>query len=114
MTAAVGTLRQDVRVISLIAVAHGLSHFYQLVVAVLFPLIKVDLGVSYAALGAATAVFYTVSGVCQTLAGFAVKATTPLKLGRNSTDACAGYSTPLTSMRSVAVVGALGAVRICV
>ncbi len=55
MTAAVGTLRQDVRVIGLIAVAHGLSHFYQLVVAVLFPLIKVDLGVSYAALGAATA-----------------------------------------------------------
>ncbi len=72
MSAATSTLRQDVRVISLIAVAHGLSHFYQLVVAVLFPLIKEDLGVSYAALGVATAVYYTVSGVCQTLAGFAV------------------------------------------
>lgn len=65
-------LRQDVRVIGLVASAHALSHFYQLVVAVLFPLIKGDLGVSYAALGATTAVFYTVSGVCQTLAGFAV------------------------------------------
>lgn len=72
MTAAAGALRQDVKVIGLIATAHGLSHFYQLVVAVLFPLIKEDLGVSYAALGAATAVFYTVSGICQTLAGFAV------------------------------------------
>jgi FSR family fosmidomycin resistance protein-like MFS transporter len=66
------TLRQDVKLISLIAVAHGLSHFYQLVIAVLFPLIKQDLGVSYAALGAATAGYYVVSGVCQTLAGFAV------------------------------------------
>lgn len=72
MSAATSTLRQDVKVIGLIAVAHGLSHFYQLVIAVLFPLIKQDLGVSYAALGAATAVYYTVSGVCQTLAGFAV------------------------------------------
>jgi FSR family fosmidomycin resistance protein-like MFS transporter len=72
MTGATTTLRQDVKVIGLIAVAHGLSHFYQLVVAVLFPLIKQDLGVSYAALGVATAVYYTVSGICQTLAGFAV------------------------------------------
>jgi MFS family permease len=65
-------LRRDVRVIGLVASAHALSHFYQLVIAVLFPLIKDDLGVSYAALGATTAIFYTVSGVCQTLAGFAV------------------------------------------
>jgi len=72
MSAVPGALRHDVRVIGLISGAHGLSHFYQLVVAVLFPLIKEDLGVSYAALGAATAVYYTVSGVCQTLAGFAV------------------------------------------
>lgn len=65
-------LRQDARVIGIVASAHATSHFYQLVIAVLFPLIKDELGVSYAALGATTAVFYTVSGVCQTLAGFAV------------------------------------------
>ncbi|MDA0225069.1 MAG: MFS transporter [Proteobacteria bacterium] len=65
-------LRSDVKVIGLVGVAHGLSHFYQLVIAVMFPLIKEDLGVSYAALGAATALFYTVSGICQTIAGFAV------------------------------------------
>ncbi|MFZ1909031.1 MAG: MFS transporter, partial [Burkholderiales bacterium] len=60
------------RVIGLIAGAHSLSHFYQLVIPVLFPLIKADLGVSYAELGAASALYYVMSGVCQTLAGFAV------------------------------------------
>jgi MFS family permease len=66
------TLRADVKVIGLVASAHGLSHFFQIATAVLFPLIKDDLGVSYAALGATVGLYYTVSGVCQTLAGFAV------------------------------------------
>ena len=65
-------LRQDARVIGLVALAHGLSHFYQIATAVLFPLIREDLGVSYAALGATIALYYVVSGICQTLAGFAV------------------------------------------
>jgi predicted MFS family arabinose efflux permease len=72
MSAAADSLRQDVRVIGLIALAHGLSHFFQIATAVVFPLIRDDLGVSYAALGATVAVYYVVSGVCQTLAGFAV------------------------------------------
>jgi len=59
-------------VIGLVALAHGLSHFYQIATAVLFPLIKDDLGVSYAALGSTVALYYIVSGICQTLAGFAV------------------------------------------
>jgi hypothetical protein len=63
------SLAQDTKVIGLVALAHGLSHFYQIVTAVLFPLIREDLGVSYAALGATTAAYYVVSGVCQTLAG---------------------------------------------
>jgi MFS family permease len=72
MSAAADSLRQDVRVIGLIALAHGLSHFFQIATAVVFPLIKDDLGVSYAALGATVALYYVVSGICQTLAGFAV------------------------------------------
>ncbi len=60
------------RTISLVALAHGLSHFLQIATAVMFPLIKDDLGVSYTALGATVALFYTVSGVFQTVAGFAV------------------------------------------
>ena len=60
------------RVIGLVAIAHGLSHFFQIATAVVFPLIRDDLGVSYMALGATVAVYYTVSGVFQTVAGFAV------------------------------------------
>jgi len=72
MSAAADALRRDAKVIALVALAHGLSHFYQIATAVLFPLIKDDLGVSYTALGGTIALYYIVSGVCQTLAGFAV------------------------------------------
>jgi MFS family permease len=60
------------RTISLVALAHGLSHFFQIATAVLFPLIKDDLDVSYVALGGTVALYYVVSGICQTAAGFAV------------------------------------------
>jgi FSR family fosmidomycin resistance protein-like MFS transporter len=66
------TLKADVRTISLVALAHGLSHFFQISTAVVFPLIKDDLGVSYVALGSTVALYYVVSGICQTAAGFAV------------------------------------------
>ena len=72
MSIAADALRRDVKTIGLVALAHGLSHFYQIATAVLFPLIKDDLGVSYTALGATVALYYIVSGICQTLAGFAV------------------------------------------
>ncbi|HEX6691483.1 MAG TPA: MFS transporter [Burkholderiales bacterium] len=54
------------------ALAHGLSHFFQLIVAPLFPLIKDELGVSYAALGFVVTLFYAISALFQPLAGFAV------------------------------------------
>ncbi len=60
------------RTISLVALAHGLSHFFQISTAVVFPLIKDDLGVSYVALGGTVALYYIVSGIFQTIAGFAV------------------------------------------
>ncbi len=72
MSAASASLRTDARVIGLVGVAHGLSHFYQLCIPPLFPLLKEEFGVSYAALGAVLAVFYAVSGVMQTVAGFLV------------------------------------------
>src|SRR5262245_47370748 len=65
-------MRNDATVIGLIAFAHGMSHFFQLLLAPLFPLIKDELGVSYAALGFLVALFYTLSGVLQPLAGFVV------------------------------------------
>ena len=64
--------KSDFRIIGLVSLAHGLSHFFQIATAVVFPLIKDDLGVSYVALGSTIALYYTVSGICQTLAGFAV------------------------------------------
>jgi len=72
MTAAAASFRSDAKVIGLVGVAHGLSHFFQLCLPPLFPLLKDEFGVSYAALGAVTAVFYAVSGVMQTAAGFFV------------------------------------------
>ena len=36
-------IRQDVKTISLVSLAHGLSHFFQIATAVVFPLIKDDL-----------------------------------------------------------------------
>jgi MFS family permease len=62
----------DAVVIALVALAHGSSHFFQIILAPLFPLIKQDLGVSYAALGFVVTVFYGVSAICQPLAGFVV------------------------------------------
>jgi MFS family permease len=71
-SAAAGTFRNDARVIGLIGSAHCLSHFFQLVLPPLFPLLKAEFDVSYATLGALVSVFYVASGLCQFGAGFAV------------------------------------------
>jgi len=65
-------LRHDAEVIGLVGVAHLLSHFLQLILAPLFPLLKDEFGVGYAALGLMVSVMYTVSGISQTMAGFIV------------------------------------------
>ncbi len=65
-------LRRDVRVIGLVGSAHCLSHFFQLTLAPLFPLLKAEFNVGYATLGALLSVFYLASGACQFAAGFAV------------------------------------------
>jgi MFS transporter, FSR family, fosmidomycin resistance protein len=71
-SAAAGTFRRDVKVIGLIGSAHCLSHFFQLALPPLFPLLKAEFDVSYATLGALVSVFYVASGLCQFGAGFAV------------------------------------------
>jgi len=65
-------MKNDATVIGLISFAHGMSHFYQLLLAPLFPFVKDELGVSYAALGFLVALFYTLSALLQPLAGFVV------------------------------------------
>ena len=66
------SLRDDVRVIALIGSGHSVSHFLQLTLPPLFPLLRAELGVSWVALGVISSVFYAVSGVAQPVAGFLV------------------------------------------
>jgi MFS family permease len=63
---------RNAAVIGLVSVAHAVSHFYQIIVAPLFPMIKDELGVSYAALGFAMTLFYAASALFQPVAGFVV------------------------------------------
>ncbi len=66
------SFRRDARVIGVVGVAHSLSHFFQLALPPLFPLLKAEFGVSYAVLGTLVGVFYAASGVTQFASGFVV------------------------------------------
>lgn len=71
-TTAVPTLRQDAQVIGLVGVAHGVSHFFHLLLAPLFPWLREAFSLSYAELGFLMTVFFVVSAIGQALAGFVV------------------------------------------
>jgi FSR family fosmidomycin resistance protein-like MFS transporter len=62
----------DVRVVTVVGIAHGCSHFFQLIVIPVFPWIRSTFELSYAELGLLMTVFYVVSGFGQALAGFLV------------------------------------------
>jgi MFS family permease len=62
----------DFRIIGLIGAGHLISHFLQLTLPPLFPILRTELDVSWAALGVVSSVFYGVSAVAQTVAGFVV------------------------------------------
>lgn len=66
------SFRSDAGVIGLVGLAHGISHFFHLILAPLFPWLKDEFGVSYAALGLLMTAFFVVSGIGQVLAGFIV------------------------------------------
>ncbi|MDP6873017.1 MAG: MFS transporter [Alphaproteobacteria bacterium] len=72
MTVAASTLGQDVRVIGLVGIAHGYSHFYQMILPPVFILLKAEFDVSFAALGLLATVLYAASGTGQLIAGFLV------------------------------------------
>lgn len=63
---------RDIKVMALICVAHGCSHFFQLVLPPLFPFLKDEFAVSYTELGLVMTLFYATSGILQTPAGFLV------------------------------------------
>lgn len=62
----------DARVIALIGFAHGVSHFFHLLLPPLFPWLMVEFGLSFVEIGATMTVFFVVSGVGQAMAGFGV------------------------------------------
>ena len=63
---------RDVRVIGLIGVAHGSSHYYQLAFVTMLLIVRDRVGLSFEQVGFLGALFYAVSGFGQTAAGFAV------------------------------------------
>lgn len=71
-TASPESFRRDVRVIGLVGVAHAFSHFFQLALPPLFPILRTEFDVSWSLLGLLVGVFYAGSGVAQFAAGFVV------------------------------------------
>src|ERR1700747_2158169 len=62
----------EFRTLSLVSVAHWVSHFHLLVLPMLFPFLKAQLGVGYVELGLALTVFAVVSGLPQAPIGYLV------------------------------------------
>ncbi len=67
-----GSFRDDVKVISLIGVAHFFSHFYILLLPPLFPILKAVFAVSYVELGLIITVFSAATGISQIPLGYLV------------------------------------------
>jgi hypothetical protein len=53
-------LRDDARVIALVALAHGTSHFFHLLLPPLFPWFIREFGLSYAEMGLLVSTFFVV------------------------------------------------------
>jgi MFS family permease len=80
ISATTATGPSDVRVVGLVASAHFMSHFYQLVLPPIFPLLVGVFGVGYADLGLVVSVTYVVSGLMQTPAGILVDRLGPARV----------------------------------
>lgn len=72
MTAVSRGIARNIRIISVIGVAHMMSHVYQLSLPPLFPLLKDELGTSYTALGLLLTTFSLASSLGQVPVGFLV------------------------------------------
>lgn len=63
---------RDARVMAVIGAAHFTSHFFQLALPPLFPVLREELAVPYVALGLVMTAFYAASGLGQAASGFLV------------------------------------------
>jgi len=72
MTMLASRLGRDARVLGLVGTGHFLSHFYNLTLPPLLPLLRTEFDASYTALGLAMTCFYAASGIVQVPIGFLV------------------------------------------
>ena len=114
MSAATAPLNRDIRVISLIGVAHGVSHYYQLAFATMLLIVRQEAGLSFTDVGLLMGIFYGVSGVSQTAAGFAVDrfGARPILAGGLAVIGCAlaliSVAHSFAGFAAIAVIGGLG------
>jgi FSR family fosmidomycin resistance protein-like MFS transporter len=98
----------------LVGGAHFVSHFFQLTLPPLFPLLRNDLGVSYVQLGFLMSLFYAASGIGQTASGFLVDhwgARRVLPMGMallGAGMAFAGMAPSYLGLAAAALLGGLG------
>lgn len=114
---ALAPLGRDVRVISLIGVAHGASHYYQLAFVTMLLIVREKAGLSFTDVGALGAIYYAVSGICQMGAGFAVDrfGARPILAGGLALAAIGLALTALAdSFLTFAAISVVGAVGNCV
>lgn len=64
--------RSDVAAIALVGFAHAVSHFFHLVIPLLFPWLMPVFGLSFTQAGILMTVFFVISGIGQALAGMVV------------------------------------------
>ena len=64
--------RADARVMGLVGLAHGSSHFGHLLLPPLFPLLMLEFGLSFTDVGLLMTLFFAVSGLGQAASGFVV------------------------------------------
>ena len=80
MVATTAVNQRSAKVIGLVGAGHFFSHFYWLVLPPLFPLLRVEFDVSYAALGFLISAMAVASGVVQLPIGFAVDRVGPVAI----------------------------------
>jgi predicted MFS family arabinose efflux permease len=72
MASSSSSARHDYGVITVVGFAHGISHFFHLLLPALYPWLMPEFDLSFARIGMTMTAFFVVSGVGQVLAGFAV------------------------------------------
>src|SRR5438067_1651847 len=63
---------RDAEIITLVGLAHGMSHFFHLILPPLFPWLMKDFHLTFTRVGFPMTVFFAISGIGQSLAGFVV------------------------------------------